>query len=178
MNIFKKAAHVISWPLIFAIRLVLIIAGLFIVPLAILLDFPRWLWVYGNYEEGCPNWWLGVAQIKGGVIGLFPRWWWYAVRNPINNFRYLFKDYPLEECETQTNWDRKKNGQMEAGELIAAGQQSAYLWAAKGWKAGYRKIWLNGEGKYSEVWLGWKIGSPVQGCGFTSQIRLRVDVGQ
>ena len=47
----------------------------------------------------------------------------------------------------------------------------------KRWKAGYRRVWLNKDGTYGEIWLGWKLGSPVPGLGFTTQIRLKQAVG-
>jgi len=148
--------------------------GLVMVPFALSRDsWPKYLWLWCNDEEGCPDWWLNVADGKGGFIGKFPRFWWYAVRNPVNNFRFIFKD---RTAELDTNWFDPKP--MEAANLLEAGQAMAYRWAYAGPFAGYRQVWLNSSDKYSEFWIGWKVSSIVSGLGFTFQYRRKRQIGQ
>ena len=175
----------ILWLPLIAIHFALLFFGLVAVPLALstreltvsatkeeqLKHWPDLLWVWGNDEEGCPSWWRDLAKKKGGFIAKFPQFWWYAVRNPINNFRFLFKE--PEYVTVQTN---APNG-LEARDLIAQGLGVGYRWTRSGWMSGYRRVWLNGNGKYSEFWIGWKLGSTVPGLGFTTQLRLNRKIG-
>ena len=66
---------------------------------------------------------------------------------------------------------------MEADALIGPKVSTASRWVTYKWMASYRRVWLGKEGKYSEIWFGWKLGSPVPGLGFTVQIRINRDIG-
>ena len=61
--------------------------------------------------------------------------------------------------------------------MIAAGVTRAYRWSYNGLFAGYRVVWLEDDGTYSERWFGWKVGSTVDGMGFAIQNRRHVTVG-
>ncbi len=196
MNIFKKILYAISWiPVIllytFPLLMIwpftnislcqaflpvgLVFLGLITVPIAVMFDkWPKLLWLWGNDEEGCPDWWIRNAATgeDGWLAEKLPRWWWYAIRNTVNNFRFIFKD---REPEIESNWGPLKP--MEAGNMLARGQAVAYRWAYKGPFAGYRRVWLKGQDKYSEFWIGWKPGSTVPGMGFTIQLRLNRKIG-
>ena len=157
----KKLAYILSWVPVFVVRYIILgLMGLVIVPIA--LRFKKWpkvFWLWGNDEEGCPDWWDGSCYE------------WYATRNSVNNHRFLFKDRP---ATLSGNWG---SGRMEAQDLLNKGVRSANRWATNGIFAGYRRVWLKKPGKYSEYWIGWKVGSGVPGMGFTAQLRLNRDIG-
>lgn len=167
--------------------------GVVMVPLGLVLTRGKMngiFWLWGNDEEGCPDRWLDkMAKLTinpddewhqravDRLRRMFPRFWWYAIRNSLGNFRFLFKDYPLDECYVHTNW--VINQPMEAKQMRIAGVRKAWMWVAKGWKAGYRVVWLEGHDRYSERWYGWKVGGEtVPGCGFTWQRRTRIKDGK
>ena len=186
MNPLVKLLHILSWVPLALIKLALILIGaLWVIPLALIFDagMMRTLWIWGNKEEGCPDWWLRRCErLQYGdddkwfekankwLQKKFPCWFWFAVRNPVNNLRYVFDD---REAKID-GWE----GPMEAQNLIDAGVTAATRWAYSGPFAGYRKVTLEGDGKYSELWFGWKVGSKVPGMGFTTQWRKNVEIGQ
>lgn len=148
------------------IKLTLAILGaVLVVPVALKLgtDMKK-LPIWGNKEEGPPKWFLDKDRP-------LPNWWWYSVRNPVNNMRYLFEDPVDYEVE---GWAPNS---MEAYDLINNELDSASYWRYKGPFAGYRKVWLTDEGKYSEFWVGFKVGSTVPGLGFTLQWRRNRVIG-
>ena len=174
MNPIVKALHILSWIPIAIVYIFLIFLGLFMVPIALRLEaWPKILWLWGNDEEGCPPWWMDRASLNHWYTDRWPYWWWYAIRNPLNNSRFIFKD---RKPTIESNWSIIEP--MEAQPMINVGQDMAYRWAWSGPFAGYRRVWLNGQDKYSEIWFGWKIGSTVPGMGFTMQWRHKVLVGQ
>lgn len=186
MSRIRKGLYILSWIPIIIIKLVLTLLGLIVVPIALatqhmtlgksdLDHWPDFAWLWGNDEEGCPDWWLKRAE-QEWFTRYWPRFWWYAVRNPVNNWRFLFKDVPLESCGLETNWSAEQP--MEAPWMLRAGRQMAYRWVWNSWWAGYRRVWLHGPDKYSEVWIGWKLGSKVPGLGFALQFRYKRKVGQ
>lgn len=198
MKTYKKVLHVLSWiaivllhsfPLVLIWPFVdlgwlalapvgLVFLGLVLVPVALAFDtWPKLLWLWGNDEEQPPLWFMK----KGRPC---PTWWWYAIRNPVNNLRFVFAD--LAPVMTG-NWVQDS---MEARDLIKAGRIMAYRWAWRGPFAGYRRVWLKDAENwslsrdhpvpthYSEIWFGWKVGSTVPGMGFTTQVRLNREVGK
>lgn len=134
--------------------------------------WPDLLWLWGNDQEGPPDWWDNGER-------KFAAFQWYATRNPVNNFRYLFKD-PVS-VNVATNWFHGGSSgvvvPMEAAFLREAGQAVAWRWLWAGPYAGYRRVWLNGQDRYSEIWFGWKLGSTVPGLGFTGQVRPKRKIG-
>ncbi|MCD5980525.1 DUF7338 family protein [Pseudomonas quasicaspiana] len=84
-------------------------------------NVPRWAWLFGNDFDGLDgdkrNWWaencdalvlfgllpllrrLRIAVPPLSVTGWLARWWWAAVRNPVNNMRLLpLFSCPVGEC--------------------------------------------------------------------------------
>jgi hypothetical protein len=182
LPIWQKALYILSWILFMPIHLLLMLIGLIVVPLALLFkaDMQN-LPLYGNREEACPLWWVRMAKKKGGFIAKFYRFWWFAIRNPVNNFRYLFDD---REAYVSGNWHMEV---MEAYEMMMASRIRTYRWAYNGAFAGYRCVWLEppyvlgipmAEMYYGEFWIGWKVGSKVPGMGFTLQYRRHRRVGR
>ena len=189
MNPFRKLLHILSW-IVFGSFLVLffMIPSLVVVPLMLLIsreknnrDVPKWF-PWGNFKEGCPDWWLtlcakpvtsaGARKWRDQSRQWFPRFWWFVVRNPVNNSRYWFKD---RVAKLDTNWDH--GTPMEAQQMLDANVERAYRWAYSGVFAGYRVVWIE-EGTYSERWFGWKVGSTVDGMGFATQNRRHIEIGQ
>lgn len=171
----------LSWVPVAIVKLLLALLGLLTVPLGLVLcegDYKNWpdiFWLWGNDEDGLgPEWWEMRAKRKNWPL-FFARFWWLAIRNPVNNFRFLFKDRPFNECGISTNW--MTEAPMEGKQLLEAGQPMAYLWIWSGLFAGYRRVWLHGVDKYSEIWFGWKLASGVPGLGFTTQVRLKREIG-
>jgi len=194
MNPVVKLLHIIQWVvimLLFVFPLVIVwpfvditwwqaflpvglipIGMVVVIPLALLFNVDmKKLPLYGNKEEGYPEWFDRYVQ-DFWYKKLFPRWWWFSIRNPINNMRFLFDD---NKDFDSYGW---QGDSMEAHDLIAAGVTSASLWRRRGLLAGYRRVWLNDDGTYSEIWFGWKVGSVVPGLGFATQLRLKREVGK
>ena len=171
MNPIVKLLHIIQWVGVITLMIPFMLLGAFlVVPLALLFkaDMKK-LWLWGNAEEGCPDWWLKMD--KPAIKDVFPRWWWFVIRNPLNNMRYMFDD--SEKFDTY-GWQQDS---MEAHDLIAADITSASRWRRRGKLASYRRVWLNDIDTYSEFWIGWKVGSTVPGLGFATQLRLKREIG-
>lgn len=159
------------------IKLLLVLLGLIMVPVALMFNkWPPFAWLWGNDEDGVPDWWLARAKDKHIVARTFPRWWWYAIRNPVNNLRFLFDDVTPDKLHIRTNWNAE-GWAMEAPQMQEVGQHTAWRFVRHGWKAGYRRVWLDRD-TYSEIWFGWKLASPVPGLGFAMQVRLNRTIGQ
>jgi hypothetical protein len=186
----RKLFYILTWIPVIVIKLVLVLAGLLVVPLAIMTGWPKLFWLWNNAEEGCPDWWHNVAKDKGGFIARFPQFWWFAIRNPVNNMRFVFKD---REANIRGNWAGER---MEAQDLLDVGRRKAYRWSYNGMFASYRRVWLHdfhssesefglpkaqqivyGAKAYSEFWIGWKVGSSVPGMGFAMQYRRKREIG-
>jgi hypothetical protein len=174
MKIYMKVLYVLSWIPVMAFRIVGVLMGLIAVPVALL--FPRWpklLWLWGNDEDDPRvdermQWWRDkAAASKNPIRRWFPNFYWYTVRNPFNNMRYIFKD---REATFSGSW---KQAAMNARNLKNKNVSFAYRWAHSGPFAGYRAVWLHDNNKWSEIWIGWKIGSGTPGLGFTSQFRIK-----
>jgi len=168
-----KLLYILSWILVAIVHIVLILLGLVVVPVAIKLNWPRIFWLWDNDEEGYPTW-----AINRGISPFV----WFAIRNPVNNFRFIFSD---RKANISGNWTEDS---MEAQDLIDRNMRVAYRWSTNGLFAGYRRVWLTEPDrgwaddpfpyeKYSELWVGWKVGSTVPGMGFTLQYRRNREIG-
>lgn len=186
-------------------KLLLMLLGLVVVPVAILTQrmtlqrlpddeteirkhWPSVLWLWGNDEEGCPDWWIDKCanltiepddkwhrRLQKRVMRMFPQWWWYAIRNSVNNLRFVFSDKGTwrEDSNWPSNWS------MEAAVMQREGYEVAYRYRYRGWQSGYRRVWVKaGEDTYSELYVGFKVGSPVPGLGFTVQPRFNRKIGE
>lgn len=146
--------------------------------------WPRWTWLWQN-DGDAVVWELGAMRPPHDV----PRWYYkkhgpdgdgwsaykmrfsyMALRNPVNNHRFLFTDVKA----WRTSGDPEAFD-TEGSDLIRKGLAHASGWRYAGAFAGWRRIWLNGTDRYSEVYFGWKVGSAVPGLGFTFQLRLKRD---
>jgi len=176
MKTYQKYLYAISWITPALIKLVLAVVGLLTVWIALQFDtWPRVLWIWGN-DEGIPKTWAGR------------QWHWLAIRNPVNNLRYLLTDHAAQIATTfDDGTEAIGKFNIEPTNLINNDIKSAARWTWWGPFAGYRRVWLGpeyvdlGDGvrfkTYSEIWIGWKIGSGVPGLGFTAQFRFKRDIG-
>lgn len=187
-------AHAFGWPLLptWANQVPgLIPLGLVMVPLALKLygaNSAAWksiLHIWGNDDLPPPAWWLKQTDRgdHGKFVKRFPNFWWFAVRNPVNNSHWWFSDRP---ANYSGSWASK---QMEPADIVKTGARKATRWAYNGIFAGYKVVritlWpvVDGRGvvhagKYSEFWIGWKVGSDVPGMGFAMQWRRNREIGK
>lgn len=184
MSKFRKFLYILSWIPALLIKFAFWLVGLVIIPVALLFGsqkkwrakeryFPRIFFLWDNKEEGCPQWWLNDAESgeEGKFAKKFPKWWWFAIRNPVNGMRYVFKD-------REAKFDGWQSHDMEAHDLLEAGVTKAARWAYSGIFAGYRVVEVDMDaGTYSEFWIGWKVGSDVEGMGLTIQRRKDREIG-
>lgn len=102
----------LNWLFLLLVRLVLIAAGLVVVPLALpfadwassvddnrpITILPRWAWLWSNDFDGAMGdkrgWWDAHAPFGLGAQHWFSQFWWLAIRNPANNLRRT----PLGSC--------------------------------------------------------------------------------
>lgn len=113
-----------QWLLLFPVRVVLILLGALVVPLALpfartlgtavpftqapgnwqLVVLPAWAWLWSNDRDGAlgdkRGWWHLNAPFDLGAYHWFSKLWWLALRNPSNNMRFtpLF-GCPVMECD-------------------------------------------------------------------------------
>lgn len=190
----KMLGGILLWIPFLFIKITLVLSGLIVVPLALatrylsleILDkdtvrnhWPDIFWLWGNDEEGCPDWWVRrcIEGWVNPVAAKFPQFWWYAIRNPINNLRFLFDDVDASELsDMTTNWHPYM--MMEPYNLIKENVKYAYYLVRYKWKVGFRIVWLGSNNRYSEIWFGWKLASGVPGLGFTTQIRINREIGE
>lgn len=195
MNKFVKALHIASWVLLVPIHIIGILLGLVFVPIALKFDkWPKLLWLWGNDKPNdqpddvpnvAPTWWLDQVRAKAypatkfsfssegfkylyiKFLKKYPSFYYFAIRNPFNNRRFIFKD--PDAAEVETNWNSEEP--MESQPMQDVGQKVAYAWKFSGPFASYRKLELLDNTYYRETWVGWKVGSPVPGLAFTMQYR-------
>jgi len=163
MFIIRIPYSLLQWLLFIVLKLVAVLIGLFAVIVAIKVYgyqsrlWPKWLWLWGNDEEELPLWWMNKAKDENWFIRRYAAWWWYAVRNPVNNHRFLF-----EEPQEYTQYGDKEVD-------ITPGWRYRHA----GWMDSFRVTWGKlkvGKGLH-EFYIGWKIGSSTPGVGFTFQWR-------
>ena len=136
------------WIPVIAIKIVLVAAGLIIVPIGLRRD--------------------RLPPLYRGSPATF---WNLAIRNPISGFGWYF-DQP-DGFSVKTNF----GSDLESRPLRDAGQKSAYRWRWAGWKVSYRYLrLLKGGDRYLEVYFGWKLGSQPVELDFATQLRIG-DVG-
>lgn len=110
-----KKSHIllaaISWVGFFAIKILLMLLGFVVVPIALQwrktepvktkdkqiypsrrhVSLPKWAWVWDNEAEGAMSWmpsWPELCWDKNPE-SLLSMWQWLAVRNPSNNLKYV-----------------------------------------------------------------------------------------
>lgn len=135
------------------LRILLIVAGLVIVPLAIplrrtdestrqpftttagdwlLVTLPEWAWLWSNDRDGAAGdqrgWWHMNAPLGLGAYHWLSMFWWLAIRNPANNARFTrLMGCPVTECTFEYWGDevvKDKPGQGGARFMIATHRET------------------------------------------------------
>lgn len=107
----------LEWLFLALVRVALTAAGLVVVPLALpfrdwassasdgrpITVLPRWAWLWSNDFDGTEGdkrgWWHSNAPFGLGAHHWFSRFWWLAIRNPVNNLRRTsLGSCPVDEC--------------------------------------------------------------------------------
>ncbi|MCS4310266.1 hypothetical protein M2397_000541 [Pseudomonas sp. BIGb0381] len=101
------AKAIFQWVFLLACNIVTDLIGLFIVAIAIpfrvddfsksdgrpIVNLPRWAWLFGNDYDGLQGdrrgWWAENTPFGWKVDSFMAMWWWAAVRNPVNNMRFV-----------------------------------------------------------------------------------------
>ena len=96
-----------QWGFLLVSNLLLDVLGLFVVAATIpfrvsgvsgsdgrpIVNLPRWVWLFGNDYDGLlgdkRGWWAANTPFGWPVDSFLAMWWWAAVRNPVNNMRFV-----------------------------------------------------------------------------------------
>lgn len=108
---------ILNWLFLFLIRLVLIVLGFIVVPVALLFPqagtsvsdgrpimvLPGWAWVWSNDFDGAlgdkRGWWDANAPFGLGAHHFLSKFVWLAFRNPVNNLRRTdWFSCPVSSC--------------------------------------------------------------------------------
>jgi hypothetical protein len=144
---------ILFWVPTFIVRGILFACGLIVVPFT---DAANPVW--GNYEDPVPPPWFWPRRGDR-----FRDYGWRALRNPVNNVRYLF-----EQPKHLDLW-----GDPNPEETVrTAKARSASRWIVAGVFGEFWYVWRtkNPERPIGELRIGWKF-SPVPGFGPTLQFR-------
>lgn len=125
-----------QWVFLLVSNLILDFLGLFVVAAAIpfrvpgvsgsdgrpIVNLTRWVWLFGNDYDGLlgdkRGWWAANTPFGWPVDSFKAMWWWAAIRNPVNNMRFVKLwqapvagsaityrgDYTVEDSPGQTGW--------------------------------------------------------------------------
>lgn len=125
-----------QWVFLLLSNVVLDLLGLFVVAAAIpfrvdavsgsdgrpIVNLPKWVWLFGNDYDGLlgdkRGWWAENTPFGWPVDSFLAMWWWAAIRNPVNNMRFVklwqapvvgstinYKgDYTVEDHPGQAGW--------------------------------------------------------------------------
>lgn len=104
MDYVKAAIQFLS---LFVANVVLDVIGLVVVAIALpfrvkgysgsdgreISNLPKWAWLFGNDYDGLlgdrRGWWAENTPFGWPVDSFMAMWWWAAVRNPVNNMRFV-----------------------------------------------------------------------------------------
>jgi hypothetical protein len=158
-----------------------------------IVNLPRWAWLFGNDYDGLDgdkrNWWadncdaqvlfgllpllrrIGIPVTPLGVTSWLARWWWAAVRNPVNNMRLLSVfSCPVNDCLIEHLGDDVVEDSRGLGGwqfVVAQRPYGLYRWF------GLYCVWQLSETRAFVLRLGFKIkpehadaGEPAKGMTF------------
>ena len=133
----------VLWIPVAILKIVLALIGLFVVPICLRLGEPTHLWQKG----AVPDWWLTMSQNRNVIAQRFPRFWWWAIRNPVSGFGSL-----ISPRGTYRQWGS-----------ITEPHQTDLKWQWRfrlsGLLSSFRCVWKYSKTRYGELYLGWKLGS-------------------
>ena len=151
----KNVISALLWIPAALVKLILFVVGLVLVPFT-----SPYHPIWGNEEHPyAPQWFKPDWPFK------LRQYWWRAIRNPVNNIRFLFEDIRLGDLEEQKGVPSPDKAVRELG------RDSAWRWRRYKYFSEYMYMRRTGYKKYFEFRIGWKIASPVPGLGFTIQLR-------
>lgn len=146
-NIFSA---LIWWPIIFVLRLIMVLVGLPLVAVTLLftresgkqkpftqykgnwqaVHLPRWAWFWDNKRDGAKGdkrgwyWVVGYPRWINGCPKRFRNylksWWWLSVRNPANNFSRFTPGIGCDVAEARVT--------LLAGQSYVADDKGAEGW--------------------------------------------------
>ena len=171
----RKGLYILSWIPVLAFELVGTTLGLFLVPIALRFDkWPKLLWAWGNDEDDPRvdvrmQWYRDKAASQWWTR-YWPNWWWYCIRNPFNNTRFLFDDTkPFKRYGSYTGI------YLNGRSLREIGRYKGFRWNVRGWMASYEYVRVLDDTHVREFWIGWKVGATVPGLGFSTQLKWRTE---
>lgn len=161
--LFVRDVRPIVWPLFAAVKYTLAFVGLVTCLLgAMPREWPRLLWLWGDDEYHAHRAWWHARNFPKSPY--WKRYWWHAIRNPIANVKYLINE-PGGTAQKGTAVP-----ELEAQPLQQANRKRGWRYRSAGVLSSIKAIWLRSD-SYIELYFGFKIGSPVPGVGFTTQLR-------
>jgi len=143
-----KVHFALQFSYLFAIRFTLILLGFVLVPIGLLFKvkdyskptditidgktykypytvrMPKWLWLYGNEEEGISSnyspW--GGKHGSRAITSNWVMFLWAAIRNPVNNFRFTkLGQCDMTRCKHEVckgeNWYYAKSTHVDTGRV-------------------------------------------------------------
>jgi len=143
----KILLSILLWVPVAAIKIILVAAGVFIVPLRI------------DSERGLPKlYWIGAARPYTV--------WEAAFRNPVGGFGRLI-DHPDGDYTTY--------GSVE--EPTATGPWFQKRFNIHGYYSSLRLVWRYSKTHYGELYIGWKLGSAPPEFDFALSPRFWATIG-
>lgn len=153
------------WVVIGPLRAVAVLAGVFIVPVALRFakdgSLPRWAWLWDNDRDGLdgPEWYreryTPGSRVAAWVKARWPRYWWLAWRNPANNTRFAWPfELDLEPAAVEFVGD-----DFEDFTPATARREGRAIWfvAWQGLRGGFWFIRPWGDASHFRLRLGWKV---------------------
>lgn len=160
---------VITWILYTILYVILIGLGHLIIPILLLIRAygPHFSWRYSQIYQGFKPKWLFYLWSNEGD-GLFPpeyearypdwsfffrAWMWSAVRNPVNNLRFIpFLNCKIDPAKVKWIGSLGQNAQLyEPNE-----KRTYWFFCWCGWYSNLRRLYLH-RGRLKEFWIGWRI---------------------
>ena len=181
------------WALAALVRFPLAVLGFVVVPVALRFSetvygplgdeherLPRWAWLWDNDEDGIdgPPWYRNGYALKHPVAKHFPRFWWLAVRNPVNNLRFV-RPFMMVVDSRKVDYigDRFRSFSIHTARTH---RRAIWFLAWQGWRAGFWLIRPRDDGTHLRIRIGWKVTpwdsyEPVEGrtVGVGFQFMLR-----
>lgn len=144
----------------FIIKVPLVLLGAVIIPIALPFakddQLPNWAWLWDNAEDGIngPEWYRLSYAPNHPIAKKFPRFWWLAFRNPVNNLRFLFK-IPTPEAVKTAEWSWEGPMEPNIARKNSLKQIGRYRW--HGWKCEFWYIRILTETRHFRIRIGWKL---------------------
>ena len=154
----SKYKGVLLWPVMLAVKIVLVLLGLIVVPVAL---------GFGRITDGKLMAHMFIPKLWRSTRGI-PTFWENAIRNPADGVKFWFK---------AKAWHVKGyDGRDMEPHLMDTKFAYQYRWS--GWFSMIRLVWVYNEHKYGEFFIGFKLGFESDVLDFAVQFRPYSTVGQ